>query len=466
MNVDVIVIGAGPTGLTLAAELGLAGLSTLVVEQMAERSGQSKALGLQPRTAELLELRGLFAPLMERAIERIPGGHFAGMRLDLKALDTRHPYMVGIPQGRVEALLEARVTELGIKIMRGHELTELSQHASGVTARAGELHIHAGYLVGCDGGRSTVRRLLGVDFPGLEGRLAMVVADITLSGAAPSAWELPVMTPSPTGRSYLAPLGDGLHRLLFYGPEQQESPRDAPITPEEVSRALAAEFGPTVKLSGIRWASRFTDASRQVEQYRHGRVLLAGDAAHIHSPMGGQGLNLGVQDAFNLGWKLAVRLRHGGDDELLDTYHRERHPVAARVLANTRAQSVLLEPKEEHLALRGIVAELLRVPAANQVVAGMLAGTDIRYPLPGPVHPLLGMRLADAPVMADGRGLLMTGAGQDTLVNAAAPWSGRIRHVQRGQGEAMFLRPDGYVAWAGSDPAALVTALTMWAGRA
>ncbi|ACZ88542.1 FAD-dependent monooxygenase [Streptosporangium roseum] len=490
MNVDVIVAGAGPTGLMLAGELALAGVRAVVVERLPERGGQSKALGLQPRSAEVLDLRGLLEPLMDRAIQRVPGGHFAGLRLDLDVWDTRHPYMIGIPQTRVEAVLEERLGALGVQVLRGHELTALAQDPGGVTATlrgpAGPVRLRGRYLAGCDGGRSTVRGLLEIDFPGLDGRLSSVVADITLAdpdGAVPATWHLPVMTPSKAGRGYLAPIGEGVHRFLFYGPEQQDLPRDTPIGEDEVGRALLNAAGPGVKLTGIRWASRFTDASRQVESYRHGRVLLAGDAAHIHSPMGGQGLNLGLQDAFNLGWKLAAEINGWAPEGLLDTYHAERHPVAARVLANTRAQAVLLVPDEENLALRGIVAELLRLPEGNRHVAGMISGLDIRYDLPGDPHPLLGRRVPDLDLrttgrpervgrlLRDGRALLLSAADGTAFAEVARPWSARVGHLVASNtgelgAEAVLVRPDGYVCWAGSagETASLVTALTRWAG--
>lgn len=449
MNVEVIIVGAGPTGLMLAAELGLAGVEAVVVERLTERSGQSKALGLQPRTAEVLEARGLLDRLMDRAIQRVPGGHFAGLRLDFSTWDTLHPYMVGIPQGRVEEMLEARAAELGATILRGYEVTEVVPDADGVTVTAGDLPIRGRYLVACDGGRSPVRELMRLAFPGLDGDLMMAVADLTLSGPAPTSWTLPVMTPSKEGKGYLAALGGDVYRFLFYGPEQQSLPRDSPITEEEVGRALAVSFGQEVKLTGILWASRFTDASRQLEQYRHGRIFLAGDAAHIHSPMGGQGLNLGLQDAFNLGWKLAAVLKGEAGDDLLDTYHTERHPVAARVLANTRAQALLLIPEPENLALRDIVERLLTVPDANRIVAGMISGLEIRYDLPGAPHPMLGRRLPGLD-QSDGRAVLLTTAPKATEPGPPAPPHARVVPTDRDLGaEAVLVRPDGYVSWAG-----------------
>ncbi|GAB2962796.1 FAD-dependent monooxygenase [Micromonospora polyrhachis] len=490
-NPQVIVIGAGPTGLMLAAELGLAGVRAVVVERLLQRSGQSKALGIQPRSAEVLELRGLLEPLMDQAVQLVPGGHFAGLRLDFTTWDTRHPYMIGIPQGRVEALLEERLAALGVPVLRGYEVTALAQDDDGVEATVhgpdGETRLRGRYLVGCDGGRSTVRELLGIDFSGLDGRLLSVVADITLDdpdGAVSATWSLPVMTPDRTGKGYLAPIGDGVHRFLFYGAEQQTLSRDTPISEAEVGRALHHTVGPGVELTGIHWASRFTDASRQVERYRHGRVLLAGDAAHIHSPMGGQGLNLGLQDAFNLGWKLAAEVHGWAHPGLLDTYHAERHPVAARVLANTRAQAVLLVHDEENLALRDIVSDLLGVPEANRIVAGMISGLDIRYDLPGPSHPLLGRHLPDldletpdgsdrvARLLRDGRALLLTSVAPAAFAEVVAPWGTRVHHVSVTAGlgaDAVLVRPDGYVGWAAAvgvtgDMAALGAASRLWAG--
>ncbi|MFI9718897.1 FAD-dependent monooxygenase [Streptomyces sp. NPDC052396] len=471
LDADVIVVGAGPTGLMLANELGLAGVSTLVLERAVERSGQSRALNLQPRTAEVLDLRGWLAPLRERALATLPSGHFAGMPLDYQGFGTPFPYQVGIPQARVEEFLEDRLAGYGIEVRRGHRLTAFTQDPSAVTVTAtgpdGSYRLRARYLVGADGGRSPVRKLLGVGFPGRDGRISAAIADIRLDGPGlPEEWRLPFAGLSEDGEPYLIPLGDGIYRFLFGGPAQQTTDRDAPVTEDEVRTALGPAFGPLLR--EVRWSSRFTDASRQAERYLDGRVLLAGDAAHIHFPAGGQGLNLGMQDAFNLGWKLAAVVKGRLDAGLLATYHEERHPVGARVLQNTRAQGVLLLPDEDIHALRDILGEVLAVPEANRRLAGMISGLDIRYPMPGaPAHPLLGARLPGF-ALPDGRGLLVNfraGAGLEALL---APWADRVDHA-RGEiaADAVLLRPDGHVCWAGSaDGAGLAEALTRWFGPA
>ena len=479
-EVEVLIAGAGPTGLLLANELGLAGVRAALAERLPRPTGQSKALNLQPRTAEVLACRGWLEPVLERSIAVLPAGHFAGLPLDYDALDTAFPHQVGIPQARVEGFLADHLAENGVPVLRGWELASFRQDTAGVTATllgsdGAERTVRAGYLVGADGGHSTVRRLLGVPFPGRDGRIGMVVADIELapaqaeSGGPDESWRLPDLSPNPAGASWLLPLGDGVYRLVFGGPEQQGVDRDAPVTAAEVRVALARRPGPPRELRAIRWASRFTDTSRQAERYADGRVLLAGDAAHIHFPAGGQGLNLGMQDAFNLGWKLAAASRGWAPDGLLATYHTERHPVGARVLANTRIQMLLTFPDPDAVAVRELLADLLTAPEANRRVAAMIAGTDIRYPMPGaPDHPLLGAR-APGVRLPSGRGALLAGAASE-LAAAADGWADRVDRLDRepvaDDGEALLVRPDGHVCWAGPDDDAdgLRAALARWFG--
>jgi 2-polyprenyl-6-methoxyphenol hydroxylase-like FAD-dependent oxidoreductase len=513
VDTDVIVVGAGPTGLLLANELGLAGIRTVVVEKLTERGGGSKALGLQPRSVEVFDLRGLLDPILGRAVARLPGGHFAGLPvpLDYRVLDTRHPYQVGIPQTRVEAVLEDRLAGYGIPLLRGYELVALAQDQDGVTATAigphGHVRLQGRYLVGCDGGRSTVRKLVGVGFPGRPGRLSMVVADVVFTAPAehglPSRWgsfaEHVRMRKDGNGGAVLIPLDDSVYRLLFFGPEQQTIARNAPVTDTEIRAALHACYGPEVELEQVCWASRFTDACRQAECYRTGRVLLAGDAAHIHLPVGGQGLNLGLQDAFNLGWKLAAELQGWASQELVDSYHSERHPVAARVLHNTQAQGVLMMTADEDVAsLRDILADLLRLPEANRYLAGMISGLDVCYDMPGcSAHPLLGRRVpdwdldtADGPtrvswLLRSGCGLLLDFGQHPAFPDMTSRWSARVDHVSASRLDdigayAVLVRPDGYVCWTGAtakqdgsakhltdtdtDKAQLWAALTRWFG--
>jgi 2-polyprenyl-6-methoxyphenol hydroxylase-like FAD-dependent oxidoreductase len=426
VDTEVVIAGAGPTGLLLAYELTLAGVDVTVLDRLEQRTGQSKALNLQPRSAEILDLRGLLEPLLDVAVDRIPAGHFAGLPvpLDYSVLDTRYRYQVGIPQARVEQLLEDRLAERGVKVHYGQAVDRFAQSDAGVSVNH---DIRAQFLVGCDGAHSTVRKQLGVAFPGRDPRMSAIVADLTLdNGAAPSpGWKLPDLTPRDGAVVNLLPIQDGVFRLLAAGPEQQAKRRDEPVTAEEVQRAL----GPQLRLGELRWASRFTDTTRQAERYRVGRVLLAGDAAHVHPPTGGQGLNLGLQDAFNLGWKLAAEVRGTAPHGLLDSYHAERHPVAARVLANTRAQGVLMVPDDDVAALRGTFAELLRLPDTNRHLAEMISGLDVAY----------AERMPDLDLVVDGARTRVS-----RLLHA-----GRAVELHR-NGETVLIRPDGYIACAGA----------------
>ncbi|MFB7724185.1 FAD-dependent monooxygenase [Nocardia sp. NPDC056100] len=475
MQTEVIVVGAGPTGLMLANELNLAGVQVVVLEQQRTRSSQSRAGGLQPRTAEVLDLRGFLDPLLEQALDRGKfGGHFAGLpvELDCRPWHTRHPYPVAIPQGRLEAFLEQRLVERGVPVLRGHEVSAIEQDADGVTA--GE--IRGGYLVACDGGHSAVRKLLGVPFPGIPGRMASVVADLTLasrSETVPRVSEHFSRYPKSANGFFtvLHPIEGERYRLIFGRFAAERPDRELPITPEEVQEALTAVYGPETTLGELLAASRFSDATRQVENYREGRVLFAGDAAHIHLPIGGQGVNLGIQDAVNLGWKLAAAVRGWAPEGLLDSYHTERHPVAARVLRTTRAQSMIMNPsRDADLAtVRDLFTDLLRLPDTNYFVSGMMSGLDIDYPGVGPRMLDLDLTTADGPtrmsrLLHSGRGLLLN---FDDAPRSIDRWSAHVDQVVAEADQdatTVLIRPDGHIAWTANDERPLESALAQWFG--
>ncbi|WP_018546248.1 FAD-dependent oxidoreductase [Streptomyces sp. LaPpAH-108] len=474
---QVVVAGAGPTGLTLAYELALAGVQTLVLEKLPRRVDQVKGGGVQPRTAELLENRGLLEPLLKRATPREQvGGHFATLPvpLDCTPWNTRHPYPVAISQGEIEGVLEERATAAGARVLRGTAVTGVEQDDDGVLVTtdggtdADAARVRARYLVACDGGHSTVRKLLGVPFPGRPGTHQAVLADIHLSAVSAlvprQLGHMSTLTRQGGGYwAMLAPLGGDRYRITFGRAGEADTSRDTPVGPEEITTALRAVYGPETTLGAVDNASRFTDATRQVENYRVGRVLFAGDAAHIHPPLGGQGLNLGMQDAFNLGWKLAAVLQDRAPSDLLDSYHAERHPVGAQVLHHTSAQRVLADPNpgEDVAALRDIVTDLLRLPDTNRHVAGLMSGLSLRYDLPGD-HPLTGGRVPDADLVTEGgpvrlSALLATGHAVlldlGGIVPAGLRLPPRVDLVRATSAEdlgatALLIRPDGYAGWA------------------
>jgi 2-polyprenyl-6-methoxyphenol hydroxylase-like FAD-dependent oxidoreductase len=482
---DVVVVGAGPTGLMLAGELALAGVGVEIVEREAAPSGQSRGGGVNQRTSEVLAMRGLLDAVAEQAVPRTSsGGHFAGLPvpLDVRPWRTRYPDGVLIPQDRLEEILQARLRDLGVEVRRSATLTDLTQDEHGVEAvvdgPGGERRVRGRFLVACDGGHSAVRKLTGVEFPGRAGTMAAVTADIDLAAASPTVPRsvAHISTLIRSGGGYwmmLHPLdGEGGEvsgfRVVFGGPAQADADRQAPVDADEVAAALTAVHGEGTVLGRLRWGTRFSDASRQVAEYRHGRVLFAGDAAHIHSPIGGQGLNLGVQDAVNLGWKLGATVRGDAPAGLLDTYHAERHPVAARVLATARAQSLIMNPAPgtDAAALREIVADLARLPDANRHLAGLMSGLAIHYDL-GDDHPLVGSRMVDlsletregpttvSALMRPGRGLLLELGVPAALVPGSLVDRVGARPVDSPVGtdlaaDRVLVRPDGYVCWAGS----------------
>ncbi|MBN6040607.1 FAD-dependent monooxygenase [Amycolatopsis sp. 195334CR] len=479
MKHDVIVVGAGPVGLMLAGELRLGGAEVVVLEARAVPSGQSRGLGFTARATEVFAQRGLLGRF--GAVETTTQGHFGGIPLDFGVVDGAHFGVRGIPQHRVEAVLEQWAGELGATILRGHSLVELSDTGDGVVAVAdgpdGPAEFSAGYLVGCDGGQSTVRGLAGFDFPGTAATREMYLADVAGCDIRPRFIGERVAG----GMVMAAPLGGGVDRIIVC-PLGLSPGAGEPAFGEIADRWLELT-GQRLHDAEVRWHSRFTDATRQVSTYRKGRVLLAGDAAHIHLPAGGQGLSLGVQDAVNLGWKLAATVRGTAPPGLLDSYHAERHPVGSRVLRNTLAQGLLYLSGEEVDPLRAIMAELMAVPDAARLLVGMVSGLDIRYDLgPGPAP--LGMRMPDVPLDArrtvsellhDGRGVLLDGTGSAGLAAAAGGWADRVDHVVArplahtpagwpAGVAALLLRPDGYVAWTGTTE--LETELGRWFGAA
>jgi 2-polyprenyl-6-methoxyphenol hydroxylase-like FAD-dependent oxidoreductase len=432
MTQSVVIAGGGPTGLMLACELRLAGVDVLVLERLAEPSGESRAGGLHARTLEVLDQRGMLEPFLAEGRE-LQAGHFAGLWLDFRDFPTRYPYLLMILQRRVERLLEARARELGVRIRRETEVATIEQHAGGVRING---TIEAEYVVGCDGGRSTVRRLAGIDFPGTAATMTAILGDVEL-------------TDPPDGPVFQQRRAGGNYSVLDFEPGWYRvttnefgvvADRDSPITADELRSALRRIAGTDFGLHSPRWISRYNDAARQAACYRHGRVLLAGDAAHIHYPAGGQGLNTGVQDAVNLGWKLAAVLQGRAADALLDTYHDERHPVGARVLQNTRAQTALTRPDPQTGALRETMADLIAMPEVNRRLGLMVSGLDIRYDLgDGAGHRAEDRDLPDGTRLYrhlhHGRPLLLGEVGAAGVENVD------------GTAEPMLIRPDGHVAW-------------------
>ncbi|MEV4684355.1 FAD-dependent monooxygenase [Streptomyces kurssanovii] len=476
IETEVVVAGAGPTGLMLAYELALAGVGTLVLEKLRQRAEQVKGGGIQPRTAELLESRGLLDPLLRHAVPGEPaGGHFAALPvpLDCTPWRTRHPFPIAIPQWEIEEVLEGRAIAVGARVLRGTAVSGVESDDDGVVVTAGGLRVRARYLAACDGGHSTVRRLLGLPFPGRPGTQQAVLADIRLTAVSSlvpqQIGHMSDLTRHAGGYwAMLVPLGDDRYRFTFGRADRTDTTRDIAVTPEEITTALQAVYGHETTLGSVENSSRFSDATRQLEQYRTGRVLFGGDAAHIHPPLGGQGLNLGIQDAFNLGWKLAAVVQDRAPSGLLDSYHAERHPVGAQVLHHTSAQRVLADPNpsEDVAALRDIFIDLLRLPDANRRLAGLVSGLSLRYELSGE-HPLTGRRVPDADLVTEAGPARLSALfrpGHAVLLDLAGTVPSGLRLPPRVDlvratctddlgAAALLIRPDGHVCWAADSAA-------------
>jgi 2-polyprenyl-6-methoxyphenol hydroxylase-like FAD-dependent oxidoreductase len=472
--IDVIVAGGGPTGLMLASELRLHGVHALVLEKEAEPTGQSHARGLHVRSVEVMDQRGLLERFLALGEQFAVGGFFAGLGKSWPdRLDTAHSYVLAIPQSITERLLTEHATELGVEIRRGCELVGLSQDDHGVTVELADgTRLRSRYLVGCDGGRSTVRKLLGVGFPGEPTRVETLLGEVEVAVSAETLAAVVAEVRKTHVRFGTVPLEGKLYRIIVPAEGVAED-RTVPPTLEEFKQRLRVFAGTDFGAHSPRWLSRFGDATRLAERYRTGRVLLAGDAAHIHPPTGGQGLNLGVQDAFNLGWKLAAEVNGWAPEGLLDSYHTERHPVAAAVLDNTRAQMQLLSPEPGPQGVRRLVAELMDFEDVNRYLIEKITAIGVRYDF-GEGHELLGRRLRDVGLkrgrlyglMHGGRGLLLDQTGRLSV----AGWADRVDHVVDVSEEldvpAALLRPDGHVAWVGEDQQDLLNQLPRWFGAA
>lgn len=478
----VVIAGGGPTGLMLAGELTLAGADVVVVERRSDQFVDgSRAGGLHARTLEVLDQRGIVERFVAEG-QRHPRVGFAYIQLDVDDLPTRHNYLLGLRQSRFEPILADWVAELGVPILRSREVVGCTQDDDGVRIDLSDgATLRAQYLVGCDGGRSLVRKAAGIEFPGSDPSVSFMIAEAETT-------DEPVLGLRPEGGG-IGPVnpgsGGGPYGIVV---RERRVDRTGEPTLADLSAELVAVYGSDFGVHGATRLSRFTDMSRQAATYRQGRVLVAGDAAHIHAPLGGQGLNTGVQDAVNLGWKLAQVVNGTSADDLLDTFHSERHPVGARVLHNTMAQIALIGADERHRALHATMSELLGMDEPRRHIAAMITALDVHYDL-GDGHPLLGRRIPDLEVQTpdgptrvfellhDARPLLLDFGSSST--SDIAPWAGRVRRVgatYAGTWElpvlgevpaptAVLIRPDGHVAWTGdSAEPALTHALNAWFG--
>jgi bifunctional hydroxylase/dehydrase len=485
MDTDVIVVGAGPTGLMLAGELRLGGARVIVIEMLAEPTGQSRGLGFTARAMEVFDQRGLLPRF--GALETSPMGHFGGVQFDYSVLAGGHFGARGVPQSQTEAVLGQWAAELGADIRRGWEFLDVADDGESglvevtVHTPTGVQRLRAGYLVGCDGGRSAVRSAAGFASTGTPPTRSMFLADVVGCDLRPRF----LGERMPGGMVMAAPLGRGVDRIIVCPHGVPARERDDVPSFTEVADAWQRITGEDIHGGTAEWISSFTDATRQVTEYRRGRILLAGDAAHIHLPAGGQGLSVGVQDAVNLGWKLAAAAQGWAPAGLLDTYHRERHPVGARLLVNTRAQGMVFLGGEDADPLRQLFSDLIGYDDVKRHLAGMVSGLDIRYDVGTGDHPLLGRRIpyqvlrttagptSTTRLLHPAQGVLLDLADDAEVRALAAGWKDRVAIVTAtpqapadpfAGASAVVVRPDGHVAWTAADPDALPVRLHRWFG--
>jgi 3-(3-hydroxy-phenyl)propionate hydroxylase len=490
---EVVIAGGGPTGMMLAAELALAGVDAVIVERRLDQSVDgSRAGGLHSRTMEVLDQRGVFERFTS-AGQAYPALGYAQMMLPMDDMPSRHNHVLGLWQSAFEPILAEWVAELGVPTVRGLEVVGLAQddEGVGVTLSDGSA-LRARYLVGCDGGRSVVRKAAGIDFVGLDPSTSWMIAEVEMAGEP----ELGIRYDDRGMHALGRRLPDEPVRVVLTEPTPD---RTTEPDIDELRAALIDVYGSDFDLRSASWISWFTDAVRQAATYRSGRVLVAGDAAHVHPPQGGQGLNVGVQDAVNLGWKLAQVVKGTSPDSLLDSYHDERDPVGARVLRNTMVQVAIATPGERHQALRDTLPAWLAFDGPRREIVGMISGLDVRYALGGgdgdggEPHPVVGRRMPDLDLVLDGRTTrvyellhearpVLLSFGDPGSVDGfdVGPWTDRVVLVTaESDGSdwelpvvgsvdapaAVLIRPDGHVAWAGGlDDPALPEALTRWFG--
>jgi 2-polyprenyl-6-methoxyphenol hydroxylase-like FAD-dependent oxidoreductase len=472
-SADVIVVGAGPTGLMLAGELALAGVRCRVLERRNGQPNITRAFGVHARTLELLDARGLAEDLVPRGVQIRQVAPVPGASLDLREIETRFPMVLMVPQSGTEHLLEEWVTGLGVEVCYGSELVAMRQDSGGVEldvdGPAGIRTERAQYVVGCDGAHSTVRRLAGIEFAGKQYETHILLADVHLAEPPEDAF---FVRTNVDGAVLVIPFGDGWFRVIAWDRRREDIPLEQPLDLREIGEAFHRIAGTDFGMGEARWKSRFLSERRQALHYRAGRVFLAGDAAHVHSPLGGQGMNVGIQDAVNLGWKLGAAVHGWAAPGLLDSYEAERHPVGAAVLKITDAfnQLVLGGGRVVQAVRRYVIRQVFRLRWSRRALAGRMTGIGIAYPHHRGEHAWVGRRMPDVrcaegrlyALLRGGRFLLLDTTGTDA---GAEPWTDHVRTVTAapapGLPPRVLVRPDGYVAWAGEDA---LPALAAWCG--